>query len=46
MEIATGTNVEGNWNLYLIGDFQYLWRLNGLPSPGSAVFDIQANVTF
>jgi carbohydrate-selective porin OprB len=30
----------------LIGDFQYLWRLNGLPSPGAAVFGAQVNVTF
>ena len=30
----------------LVGDFQYLWRLNGLPSPGAAVFGLQANVTF
>jgi len=30
----------------LIADVQYLWRLNGLPSPGAAVFGAQANVTF
>lgn len=30
----------------LVGDFQYLWRVNGLPSPGAAVFGVQANVTF
>lgn len=35
-----------NGAITLIGDFQYLWRLNGLPSPGAAVFGIQANVTF
>lgn len=35
-----------NGAITLIGDFQYLWRLNGLPSPGAAVFGIQASVTF
>lgn len=30
----------------LTGDFQYLWRLNGLASPGAAVFGLQLALTF
>jgi hypothetical protein len=37
--------VANGW-LTLTVDFQYLWRLNGMPSPGAAVVGLQAAVTF
>jgi porin len=49
---SAGQAVELNYQcaitgaVALTGDFQYLWRLNGLPSPGAAVFGLQLSLTF